>query len=119
MNALKLNGLRFRPIYFTPYYGAHQGKEIGGVQIFITNYKKARLVEVQFYAMQVLAKMYPDRKTFDCCNNQRFSMFDKVCGTKYIREKFSERYEWKDVKTFFEKDEKAFKELSKKYYLYK
>ena len=46
-------------------------------------------------------------------------MFDVVCGTKYIREKFSERYEWKDVKTFFEKDEAAFKELSKKYYLYK
>ena len=119
MNALKLKGLQFRPIYFTPFYGERKGQNMGGVQVFITNYKKARLVEVQFYAMQVLAKMYPDRKTFDCCNKQRFSMFDVVCGTKYIREKFSERYEWKDVKNFFEKDEVAFKELSKKYYLYK
>jgi uncharacterized protein YbbC (DUF1343 family) len=69
--------------------------------------------------MQVLAKMYPDRKTFDCCDKGRFNMFDIVCGSKYIREKFSQNYNWSDVKTFFEKDEAAFKELSKKYYLYK
>ena len=119
MNALKLPGLRFRPLNYTPFYGKYQGKQMKGVQVFITNYKKAKLTEVQFYVMQVLAKMYPDRKTFDCCDKGRFNMFDIVCGSKYIREKFSQNYNWSDVKTFFEKDEAAFKELSKKYYLYK
>ena len=119
MNALKLPGLRFRPINYTPFYGKNQGKQMKGVQVFITNYKKAKLTEVQFYVMQVLAKMYPDRKTFECCDKGRFNMFDIVCGSKYIREKFSQNYKWSDVKTFFEKDEAAFKELSKKYYLYK
>jgi uncharacterized protein YbbC (DUF1343 family) len=46
-------------------------------------------------------------------------MFDKVCGTNFIREKFSETYRWADVKEYFEKDEAAYRQLSSKYYLYK
>lgn len=119
MNSLKLPGLRFRPIYISPFYGKNKGKHCGGVQTYITDYKKARLVEVQFYVMQVLAKMYPDRKTFECCDSTRFRMFDIVSGSDYIRKKFTENYKWSDIKSFFEKDEAAFKEKSKQYYLYK
>lgn len=118
MNALDLPGLAFRPIYVTPFYGAKKGLNCQGVQTFIKDYKKARLVEVQFYVMQVLAEMYPDKKTFENCNQKRFRMFDLVSGSDYIRKNFSKNYKWSDVKAYFEKDEAAFKELSKKYYLY-
>lgn len=118
MNALNLQGIEFRPIYITPFYGSKKGKPCGGVQTFITDYQRARLVEVQFYAMEVLAEMYPSRKTFENCNQERFRMFDLVSGTDYIRKTFSKNYRFSDIAEYFQKDEAAFKELSKKYYLY-
>ncbi len=118
MNNLKLPGIEFRPIYITPFYGDKKGLYCGGVQVFITDYKIARLVEVQFLVMEELANMYPDKRVFENANQGRFRMFDIVCGTNYIRETFSKNYKWKDVKDYFEKDEKSFKEISKKYYIY-
>ena len=118
MNALNLPGIRFRTIYETPYFGKKQGKSCSGVQVFITDYSKARLVEIQFLVMQELAKLYPDKKTFENCDKGRFRMFDIVCGSDYIRKTFSKTYTWESIKEFFEKDEKAFKERSSKYYLY-
>ena len=118
MNALNLPGIRFRTIYETPYFGKKQGISCSGVQVFITDYSKARLVEIQFLVMQELAKLYPDRKTFEHCDKGRFRMFDIVSGSDYIRKTFSQTYTWESIKEFFEKDEKPFKEKSRKYYLY-
>ena len=118
MNALNLPGIRFRTIYETPYFGKKQGISCSGVQVFITDYSKARLVEIQFLVMQELAKLYPDKKTFENCDKGRFRMFDIVCGSDYIRKTFSKTYTWESIKEFFEKDEKPFKEKSRKYYLY-
>lgn len=118
MNSLNLPGVEFRPIYITPFYGAKQGKYCSGVQTFITDYKKARLVEIQFLIMQELAKIHPDKKVFENCDNKRFRMFDIVSGSDFIRKEFSKNYRWNDIKPFFEKDEQSFKDRSKKYYLY-
>ena len=46
-------------------------------------------------------------------------MIDNVCGTSKIRELFSKRNRWEDVKDYWYKDAENFKTLSKKYYLYK
>ena len=119
LNALNLPGVRFRPIHYKPYYSTSKGELCGGVQIYITDYEKARLTEIQFYVMQVVKEMYPHRDIFKEAPQNRFQMFDKVCGTNFIREKFSETYRWADVKEYFEKDEAAYRQLSSKYYLYK
>lgn len=118
MNELKLPGIEFRPIFITPYYGGKKGLNCSGVQTYITDYKVARLVEVQFLVMQELAILHPDKKVFENCNTSRFRMFDIVSGSDYIRKTFSQNYKWSDIKEYFEKDEAAFKALSSKYYLY-
>ena len=119
MNALNLPGIEFRPIFITPFYGSKKGLQCSGVQTFITDYKAARLVEVQFLVMQELAVLHPDKKVFENCNTGRFRMFDIVCGSDFIRKTFSETYTWSSIKEFFEKDEAEFKARSSKYYLYK
>jgi uncharacterized protein YbbC (DUF1343 family) len=45
-------------------------------------------------------------------------MFDKVTGSKYMRENLSKRYLFDDVKEYWHKDSAPFKEASAKYYLY-
>lgn len=119
MNQLNLPGIKFRPIHLKPFYSVGKGEHLQGVQVHVVNYKKANLSEIQFYIMQEIANLYPDKKIFDNCNKSRFNMFDKVSGSNYIREKFSQNNNWNDVKDYWNKDVADFMKLSKKYYLYK
>ena len=118
MNALELPGLEFRPIYYKPYYSTFQGELCQGVQIHILNYEKARLSEVQFLVVQELMRLWPEKDWFQLCNQKRFGMFDKVCGTNKIREMFGKRYQWEDIREYWYKDVEAYREASSKYYLY-
>ena len=118
MNALELPGLEFRPIYYKPYYSTFQGELCQGVQIHILDYEKARLSEVQFLVVQELMRLWPEKDWFKLCNQKRFGMFDKVCGTNKIREMFGKRYQWEDIREYWYKDVETYREASSKYYLY-
>ena len=118
MNALELPGLEFRPIYYKPYYSTFQGELCQGVQIHILDYEKARLSEVQFLVVQELMRLWPEKDWFQLCNQKRFGMFDKVCGTNKIREMFGKRYQWEDIREYWYKDVEAYRKASSKYYLY-
>ena len=118
LNNKNLKGVIFRSIYYKPFYSTFSGELCGGVQIYITDYNECRLTEIQFIIMEVLNEMYPDKATFKNANAKRYNMFDKVCGTDYIRKHFSINHKWSDIKEYFNKDEKAYLNISKKYYLY-
>lgn len=118
MNALCLPGYTFRPIFYTPYYGAGKGKELQGVQVYITDYAKARLCDVQWYALQELYRLYPDHDPMGE-DTKRADMINKVCGSKQIRKLFLRRHQWQDAKEYWDKDADSFRNTAKKYYLYK
>jgi uncharacterized protein YbbC (DUF1343 family) len=119
MNSLNLPGIKFRPIHLNPFYAVGQGKNLQGVQVHITDYKKAALSEIQFYIMQEIAELYPDKAVFNNADNKRFNMFDKVSGSDQIRLRFAKNNRFEDIKDYWYKDVESFKKLSKKYYLYK
>ncbi|MDP2336200.1 MAG: DUF1343 domain-containing protein [Bacteroidota bacterium] len=119
MNDLHLPGVLFRPIYLKPFYAVGQGKNYSGVQYYLTDYKKVRLTEIQFYVMQEMAALYPDEKCFGPETEKRFNMFDKVCGSDQIRLLMSKNMKVDEMLSYWRKDEAAFQRLSKKYYLYK
>lgn len=119
LNNLQLPGVIFRPIYLKPFYATGKGEELQGVQVHLMDFGKAALSEIQFYVMQELAALYPDRAVLDHANKGRFNMFDKVSGSKQIRERFASRHKWEDVKEYWYKDAENFRKSSQKYYLYK
>ena len=119
MNNLKLPGLEFRPIYFKPFYSNFKDQNCQGVQIHILDYKKAKLSEVQFYIMQEINKLYPDKAVFNNANKDRFNMFDKVSGSDQIRLRFSKNNSVDDIKDYWYKDVENYRKMSKKYYLYR
>ena len=118
MNALYLPGVLFRPVYATPFYGSLKGKEIGGVQIYITDFGAARLSEIQFYAVQVIADMQPDFDPFGSAGASRLEMFDKVTGSEEVRKAFGERYRYEDIFNIWNDFAEKFRKVSEKYYLY-
>jgi len=119
MNQLKLAGLDFRPIYFKPFYSVFKDENCQGVQIHIMDYRKAELGVVQFYIMQELAKLYPDKAVFNNANKGRYNMFDKVSGSDQIRLRFAKNNSVADMNDFWNKDVDNYLKISKKYYLYK
>ena len=119
LNALALPGVTFRPINVKPFYSVGKGENMGGVQIYITDYEKAHLTSIQFYIMQEVARMYPEHEAMANADTGRFRMFDLVSGTNFIREKFTETKQYKDIEAYWNKDVESFKQKSAKYYLYK
>ncbi len=118
MNSLSLEGLLFRPIYANPFYGSYKGKEVGGIQIYITDFATARLTEVQFYALQILNSMIKDFDPIGNAEKSRHEMFDKVVGNSAVRTLFGKRYRFEDIQELWDFDAQRFKEASSKYYLY-
>ena len=116
LDSYRLPGIAFRTIYYQPISGTLKGQLVAGVQFFFTDYEKARLTELQFYVMQALAELYPDKKAFDEADG--IGLFDKVCGTDYVRQEFIKRYNFADIKEYWRKDEKSFRTLAQKYHLY-
>ena len=119
LNRLNVPGVIFRPMYLKPFYSVGKGELLQGVQVHIMDFGKAPLSEIQFLVMQEVAALYPDRAVFDHADKGRFAMFDKVSGSKQIRERFSKRNRWEDIRDYWYKDVEEFRKLSKQYYLYK
>ena len=119
MNAHHLSGVTFRPIYLKPFYSVGKGEQMQGVQMHITDYQAVQLTPIQFILIEEIARLYPEHSVMEHADTSRFGMFDKVSGSKQIRERLALHNRWTDVKSYWDKDVEAFKALSKKYYLYK
>nr|WP_314311794.1 DUF1343 domain-containing protein [Hoylesella saccharolytica] len=119
MNAHHLSGVTFRPIYLKPFYSVGKGEQMQGVQMHITDYQSVQLTPIQFILIEEIARLYPEHSVMEHADTKRSGMFDKVSGSKQIRERLALHNRWTDVKSYWDKDVEAFKALSKKYYLYK
>lgn len=118
LNELELPGLYFRPIHYKPFYSVGKGDLIHGVQVHIMDYEAAHLSEIQFYVMQEIAALYPDKAIFDNAPENRYNMFDKVSGSDYVRINFSKNNKFEDIKDFWYDEVEPFKERAKKYLRY-
>ncbi len=118
LNALDIPGVMFRPIHIKPFYGFGKGENLQGVEFYITDRDKAPIT-LQFYVMQELADMYPDHKAMETADPSRYSMFDKVTGSKEIRRRFAKNHKVADILDYWNKDNESFASKSAKYHLYK
>ena len=116
LESYELPGISFRTIWYKPIAGSRQGELAKGLQFFFTDYDKARVTETQFYVMQAVAELYPEQRAFEVISS--YGLFDKVCGTDFIRTEFSKNYKVSDILDYWRKDETAFRQLSQKYHIY-
>lgn len=118
LTALDIPGTEFRPIHYKPFYAKFKGENLNGVEIYVEDVEAAPLSLIQFYIMQELAAMYPTHKAFSNATPSRLNMFDKVCGSKSVRELFTKSYKVADLAPFWSKDVESFKARSEIYRLY-
>lgn len=118
LNAIRLKGVRFRPISYKPYYGFASGQNLQGVELYVTDPDAAELTLVQYYVMQELARLYPAHKASLGAKAARWDMFDKVNGSKQVRTRFLRRHRVEDILDFWHKDAASFSASKRKYHLY-
>ncbi|PKQ60886.1 hypothetical protein BZG02_17880 [Labilibaculum filiforme] len=118
LNNLKLAGVLFRPVHYKAYYSVGKDNMLHGVQLHFTDIQQAPISLIQFYVMQECHQLYPNKNPFEMCESSRLSMFDKVCGSKEIRRRFSENFLVSDIKELWDAPKTSFLKKSEKYYLY-
>ena len=116
MNSYSLEGVLFRPVYFTPSFSKHQGDLCGGVQVHITDRNRVRAFEAGIRLIYVLMDLYKDKFEFLPPGQEGIHpFFDHLAGTDEIR-LGSKPYD--ELIDGFTTDLNLFSELNKKYHLY-
>lgn len=123
MNSLKLPGVEFRPVSFTPTFSKYgpvydsKGKlktaaqACGGVQTYVVDRSKYNSVKTALALLYTIRDMYP--KDFQYRSD---NYIDKLTGNSYVREG---KYTLKELFKMIDEESKAFKNLASKYYIYK
>ncbi|MCP4592035.1 MAG: DUF1343 domain-containing protein [bacterium] len=115
LNARKLPGVIFRPMYYKPYYATYKTEDCGGVQIHLTDQRRARLTDIQFHVMDYLRRVHPEKPLFGA---KRDRMFDKVCGTDAVRKMFLAGKPIQDILAHWNAGLDEFRARRAKYLLY-
>ena len=119
LNTYNLPGVKFRPLTYKPYYFSYKDKEIGGVQLYITDPAKAPLTAINYYALEALKKV-AGRDLFAEAvkTNRSFAMFDRVNGSDGNRKAFQAGVSATEIVASWKAGEEAFRKARKKYLIY-
>lgn len=108
LNNLKLKGVRFRP-----YHATVAGKQIHGVEIYITDPKNAEITPIQFHIMERIPGVMTNAKP------ARINMFSKVTGSKRFAADFHKRGKADDILVHWNDGVEEWKEDVARFLLYK
>lgn len=118
LNDKSIAGVYFRPISYTPFYGAMQGKQVNGVQIHILNRAEVNMVSLQLYIVQTIDELYPAKDVFVHSDSSRIKMFDNVIGTDAVRLALEKKIPAAVIISGWKKQIDSFMPVRKKYLLY-
>ncbi len=118
MNHLKLSGVSFNPITFSPTKGLFQDEEVNVIQLHISNFEQAELLKIQFYFMVAHDELYPNKNPFKLATKSQLNMFDNALGTDQFRLVFSDDFNINYIEYFLKKIDSNFIEMKKQAHLY-
>lgn len=110
LNERKLPGAYFRPTYFTPRFGRHNGINQGGVQIHVTDKAAYRPVLTAVTILEVMKGLSGGQFAY-----QSERMFDLPLGEDTLR---LETEPLDQLLTRWDKEARDFQVKSRQYYLY-
>lgn len=116
LNQANLPGVVFREAYFIPSFSKHQGKEVGGVQLHITDPERFDPILTGITILEKTKKLYPDQ--FAWIQSGEKYWIDLLAGTDQLRLQLDQGKSAKEITGQWTKDINHFKGIRKKYLLY-
>ena len=119
LNALKLVGVIFRPIAFTPCSSKHAGVECFGAQLHITDRNAFRAIPTGLHVIAACRALAPNHFEFlQTSWEGRPPHFDLLTGDKRVRESLIANQSIEKITRAWDDDRARFEENRKKYLLY-
>jgi len=121
MNAMKLAGIYFRPIYFQPTYQKWMGEVCGGVQLHVTNRRRFNAFQAGVRLLGKIAELYPDGLKWKQppyeYEHDRMPI-DLIAGSAKLREDIEQGKGIKDFEKMAQEQLPAFRKLRADYLMY-
>ena len=112
INHINLPGVTFSEAWFTPTFSKYNGELCGGTQIHVLDRDIFRPFESSLHIIKTIRDMYPDQFKFHA------GYFDKIMGTKIIRQAIDNGMRIEEIVKEYEKQLEEFDKLRKPYLLY-
>lgn len=113
LNAIKLPGVKFREVWFTPTFSKFKGELCGGCQLQVSDRQTYRPVATTLATLQTVRKLYGSKLEL------HRSYFDKVMGTAKVREAMERGEPVEKIVASWQPELDAFAKLRAPYLLYK
>ncbi len=108
LNSMGLEGVYFRPIYFTPTFEDYANQLCGGVQVHVTDRDKFSATKVGVAMVYSIKELYPNEVELQ-------SYLRNITGVNYI---YQMTYTLEQVYTLMDKDAEKFNITREKYLIY-
>lgn len=118
LNGLGLGGVKFRPLWYRPFYFDTSGSRFQGVQIHVTDRNQLNMTEVQLHVLDALRKLFPEKDIYDRARPERIEMFNKVVGTTEVRRELMNHTSVNELLRKLDKERAQFMIKREKYLLY-
>lgn len=116
MDEKKLEGVSFRPTYFSPNFSKYQGQLCSGIQVHIRDRESIRAFEIGINLIYSLMDLYPDNFAFlPPYKEGGHYFFDNLAGTDRIRLR---NEDFNSMLNSFDQDLTTFMKIKKDYHLY-
>lgn len=115
LNACRLPGVRFRPIYYKPNAGMSKDKDLQGVQIHVTDPSLFLPATTEVAILCHLKRAYPSKFSW---NTKGYAIFDKAMGTSQVRTDILAGKAFQEITAKWKTNLNAFDLKRKKYLIY-
>ncbi|MYF98982.1 DUF1343 domain-containing protein [Candidatus Poribacteria bacterium] len=112
LNELRLSGVLFRPITFTPQFSKYKEEVCHGVSIHISDQKQVASLEIAIWMLGLLINEYPNKLEF------RETHFDRLAGNSTLRNALSSGVPCDDIIESWSAEVERFCERREPYLLY-
>lgn len=110
-----LEGVMFRPLFFTPTFSKHANKLCNGIELIITDYDKFKPVITGYTLLYLIKEMHPEFAFNPPYKIGLHPMIDLNTGGDFVR---LEKRTLEEIKIMIYKDSKEFRLMKERYHLY-
>lgn len=117
LNQRKMEGILFRPHYFTPTFSKHKGELCQGIQIHIQDRHRVQPFKVGVSIVQAIASTYKEFEILPSPKGRGRCFFDLLAGTDQLQKAIKENSVEQYLKQC-EEQRKEFNKIREKYLMY-
>lgn len=113
LNGKRLDGVRFRPVHFTPTFSKYEGKSCNGIEVHVMDRGTFNPVVVGLTVIGTIHDLYPHQFAFNA------SDFDRLVGNDWIRKDIENGVSIPEMQRRWQAGLSQFESVRQKYLLYK